>query len=156
MLYVIICPPPLDVPPVTGINPSNGEEITHETSSKAPMSALVFKVATDHYVGKLFYARIYSGVITQGMQILNSSQTAKERIAKIVVMHSNKQEIVEQAEAGEIVALVGLKNTKSGDTLCDANKKIVIEKMNIPEPVISMSIEPKTKADQDKLDVRFL
>ncbi|MCK5180613.1 MAG: elongation factor G, partial [Candidatus Omnitrophica bacterium] len=144
-------PSPLDVPAVSGIDPDTKEEITREVSPTAPFSALVFKVATDPYVGKLFYARIYSGTLNQGAQIYNASEKIKERIAKIVVMHSNKQEIVEKVEAGEIVALVGLKNSKSGNTLCALDNKILIENMRIPEPVVSMSIEPKTKADQDKL-----
>ena len=144
-------PSPLEVPPVVGIEPSSSNEVTREPSPKAPFSALVFKVATDPYVGKLFYARIYSGKVSQGDQIYNSSAEEKERVSKIVVMHSNKQEIVDKVEAGEIVALVGLKETKSGDTLCDIRHKIIIEKMKVPEPVVSMAIEPRTKADQDKL-----
>ncbi len=144
-------PSPLDVPPISGIDPDTKEEVTREVSSEAPFSALVFKVATDPYVGKLFYARIYSGTLAQGAQVYNASEQKKERIAKIVVMHSNKQEIVDKVGAGEIVALVGLKSSKSGNTLCDPDQKILIENMRIPEPVVSMSIEPKTKADQDKL-----
>jgi len=144
-------PSPLDVPPITGINPETDEEVTREVSPSAPFSALVFKVATDPYVGKLFYTRVYSGTLNQGAQIYNSSEQKKERISKIVVMHSNKQVIVNKVEAGEIVALVGLKDSKSGNTLCDVDDKVVIENMRIPEPVVSMSIEPKTKADQDKL-----
>ena len=144
-------PSPLDVPPVTGIDPATDEEVTRAPSADEPLSALVFKVATDPYVGKLFYTRIYSGVINQGAQVYNASAQKKERIAKIVVMHSNKQEIIDKAGAGEIVALVGLKASKSGNTLCDPDKKILIENMRIPEPVVSMSIEPKTKADQDKM-----
>jgi len=144
-------PSPLDVPPVCGIDPATEEKITREVSVKAPFSALVFKVATDPYVGKLFYTRIYSGEIAQGAQVYNASVQKKERIAKIVVMHSNKQEIVNKIGVGEIVALVGLKDTKSGNTLCDPDNKILLENMRIPEPVVSMSIEPKTKADQDKL-----
>ncbi|MBN1869941.1 MAG: elongation factor G [Candidatus Omnitrophica bacterium] len=144
-------PSPLDVPPVSGINPDTKKTITREVSPKAPFSALIFKVATDPYVGKLFYTRIYSGTLKQGSQVYNASERVKERIAKIVVMHSNKQEIVDQAEVGEIIALVGLKESKSGNTLCALDHKILIENMRIPEPVVSMSIEPKTKADQDKL-----
>ncbi len=144
-------PSPLDVPPILGINPKTEEEEQRETDAKAPFSALVFKVATDPYVGKLFYARVYSGTIASGEPVYNPISKSKERIAKIVVMHSNKQEIAPRASAGEIVALVGLKNSKSGDTLCDVNHHIVIENMRIPEPVVSMSIEPKTKADQDKM-----
>lgn len=144
-------PSPLDVPPITGIDPSTKEEVTRIASSEEPLSALVFKVATDPYVGKLFYTRIYSGTITQGSHVYNATEQKKERIAKIVIMHSNKQEIVDKVGAGEIVALVGLKSSKSGNTLCDPEKKILLENMRIPEPVVSMSIEPKTKADQDKM-----
>ena len=144
-------PTPLDVPPIHGQRPSSEEEIVLETKADGPLAALVFKVATDPYVGKLFYARIYSGTVTSGGQVYNMSQQKKERISKIVEMHSNKQKIVEKVEAGEIVALVGLKNTKSGETLCDQDNQILIENMNIPDPVVSMSIEPKTKADQDKM-----
>ena len=144
-------PSPLDVPPVSGMDPNTKEVITREVSATEPFSALIFKVATDPYVGKLFYTRIYSGTLKQGSEIYNASEKIKERIAKIVVMHANKQVIVDSVEVGEIVALVGLKSSKSGNTLCDMNKKILIENMRIPEPVVSMSIEPKTKADQDKL-----
>ncbi len=144
-------PSPLDVPPVHGMDPKTKTEIHREVSATAPLSALVFKVATDPYVGKIFYTRIYSGTIVSGGGIYNSTQQLKERVSKIVVMHANKQEIVTKAEVGEIIALVGLKGTKSGDTLCDQENPIIIENMRIPEPVVSMSIEPKTKADQDKL-----
>ncbi|MCD4781457.1 MAG: elongation factor G [Candidatus Omnitrophica bacterium] len=145
-------PSPVDVPSVTGINPANPEEeLIRETNVKSPFSGLVFKVATDPYVGKLFYTRIYSGKVESGSQVYNSSERVKERIAKIVVMHSNKQEIAPATEAGDIVALIGLKNTKSGNTICDPNNKIILENMKIPEPVVSMAIEPKSKADQDKL-----
>ena len=144
-------PSPLDVRPVAGIDPKTEEHTERETSSSAPMAALVFKIASDPYVGKLFYTRIYSGQITSGSTVYNSSLRTKERIAKIVVMHSNKQEIAPKASAGEIVALVGLKETKSGNTLCDESHQILIESMKVPEPVVSMAIEPKSKADQDKL-----
>ncbi len=145
-------PSPLDVPPIKGFNVDNTEEeLTREAMVDSPMSALVFKVATDPYVGKLFYTRIYSGTIVSGSQVYNSSEKKKERVAKIVVMHSNKQEIVDKASAGEIIALVGLKGTRSGNTVCDPNNKILLENMKIPEPVVSMSIEPNTKADADKL-----
>jgi elongation factor G len=146
-------PSPLDVPPVRGIDPATQEQITRPVDSTAPLSALVFKVATDPYVGKLFYTRIYSGTMTQGMQVYNASEQKRERLAKIVIMHANKQEIVSKASAGEIIALVGLKDTKSGNTLCDPDQKILLENMRIPEPVVSMSIEPKTKADQDKMGI---
>lgn len=145
-------PSPLDVPPVKGHDINDEEKLlTRKADPSEPLSALVFKVATDPYVGKLFYTRIYSGVLNSGSQVLNPSEGKKERIAKIVVMHSNKQEIVSKAEAGEIVAVVGLKDTKSGHTLCDPDQPIALENMKIPEPVVSMSIEPKTKADADKM-----
>ncbi len=144
-------PSPLEVPPVTGTDPDTEEHTQRETSDDSPLSALVFKVASDPYVGKLFYARIYSGTVNAGSTYYNSTKRTKERISKMVVMHSNKQEIVQIAGAGEIVALVGLKETRSGDTICDDNAKIVIENMKVPEPVVSMAIEPKKKSDQDKL-----
>ncbi|VAX37202.1 Translation elongation factor G [hydrothermal vent metagenome] len=145
-------PSPLDIPPTKGFNVDNlEEEMERKASLDEPMSALVFKIATDPYVGKLFYARVYSGTLVSGSQVYNSSEKKKERIAKIVVMHANKQEIVEKATAGEIVALVGLKETRSGNTLCDMENKILLENMKIPDPVVSMSIEPKTKADSDKM-----
>lgn len=145
-------PSPLDVPPVQGTDIDDEEKpMTRKADDNEPMSALVFKVASDPYVGKLFYTRIYSGVLKSGDQYLNPVSDKKERVSKIVVMHSNKQEIVSEAPAGEIVALVGLKNTKSGDTLCDDKSPILLESMNVPEPVVSMALEPKSKADQDKL-----
>ena len=144
-------PSPLDVPPISGIDPRTEEHTDRKTDPAAPLSALVFKIASDPYVGKLFYTRIYSGTLTAGSTIYNATQRKKERVSKIVIMHSNKQEIAPKVSAGEIVALVGLKDTKSGDTICDETQQILIENMKIPEPVVSMAIEPKTKADQDKL-----
>ncbi len=144
-------PSPLDVPPVEGVKPNSDEKLTRKADPNEAFSGLVFKIASDPYVGKLFYTRIYSGKLLSGSTILNSTRDKRERISKIVVMHANKQTIVEQVEAGEIVALVGLKETKSGDTVCDEKDAIIIERMNVPEPVVSMSLEPKSKADQDKL-----
>jgi elongation factor G len=144
-------PSPLDIAAVPGKDPRTEEHTTREASSKAPLSALVFKIASDPYVGKIFYTRIYSGIITSGGTLYNSSRRLKERVAKIVAMHANKQEILTQAEAGNIVCLVGLEESKSGDTMCDEKNPIVLESMRVPEPVVSMAIEPKTKADQDKL-----
>lgn len=144
-------PSPIDVPPITGLDTSLEQTLSRATSFSEPLCGLVFKVVTDPYVGKLFYTRIYSGVMNSGETIYNVVQQKKERISKIVVMHSNKQEIVPTASAGDIVALIGLKNSKSGDTVCDENAKIVLEKITAPEPVISMAIEPKQKSDQDKL-----
>ena len=144
-------PSPLDVPPIKGMHPKTKEPLERAPSLEAPMSGLVFKIASDPYVGKLFYTRIYSGKVTAGTTIYNSSRPAKERVSKIVLMHANKQEIIPDGQVGEIVALVGLKDSKSGDTVCDEDDVIIIESMNVPEPVVSMAIEPKTKADQDKL-----
>ena len=144
-------PSPLDVPPIKGKNPRTNQEETRKTSFKEPLCALVFKTANDPYVGKLYYTRIYSGAIASGDSIYNATRQKKERISKIVVMHSNKQEIVTKAAAGDIIALIGLKETKSGDTICDKDAEIIVESMKIPVPVVSMSLEPKTKGDQDKM-----
>lgn len=144
-------PSPVDLPAIKGIDPRTGEYEERIASDEAPLCALCFKVATDPYVGKLFYLRIYSGVLTSGSYIYNATQREKERINKIVRMHANRQEIIEEASTGEIVAVVGLKETKTGDTLCDDETPIVLEQLRVPEPVISMAIEPKTKADQEKL-----
>ncbi len=146
-------PSPLDVPAVEGVKPGSQDKLTRMADPNAPFSGLVFKIASDPYVGKLFYTRIYSGKLLSGSTVLNSTRDKRERISKIVVMYANKQTIVEQVEAGEIVALVGLKETKSGDTVCDEKEAIILEQMNVPEPVVSMSLEPKSKADQDKLGI---
>ena len=146
-------PSPLDVPPVKGKHPYKDEEVVRKPSDSEPLAALSFKIMSDPYVGKLFFTRIYSGVINAGETYYNSRRDKSERISKIVVMHSNKQEIVARAGAGEIVALVGLKETKNGDTLCNEETPIVLENMKVPEPVVSMALEPKTKADQDKLGI---
>src|SRR3989338_8546931 len=152
-------PSPLDVPPIKGIDPKTEAQVERATDPNAPLSALVFKIASDPYVGKLFYTRMYSGRINSGDTVYNATRKGRERISKIVLMHANKQEILTSTEAGEIVALVGLKDSKTGDTLCPEDKIIVLESMRVPEPVVSMAIEPKTKADQDKLGMtlrRFL
>ncbi len=144
-------PSPLDVPPIKGINPQTSEPAERVADPNTPFSALVFKILSDPYVGKLFFTRIYSGKLTSGIQVYNSSKKVKEKISKVLVMHANKQEIVQSAAAGEIIALVGLKESKTGETLCDENNPIVIESMRVPEPVVSMALEPKSKADQDKM-----
>jgi elongation factor G len=146
-------PSPLDVLPVKGKHPYKDEIIERKPSDSEPLSALTFKIMSDPYVGKLFFTRIYSGVITAGETYLNSTRDKRERISKIVMMHAVKQEIVAKAGAGEIVALVGLKETKNGDTLCNEETPIVLENMKVPEPVVSMALEPKSKADQDKLGI---
>ncbi|MBF0512367.1 MAG: elongation factor G, partial [Candidatus Omnitrophica bacterium] len=145
-------PSPLDIPPKKGFNPDNREEvIVRKADDNESPVGLVFKIASDPYVGKIFFTRIYAGRFIPGQNYLNSSNGKKEKIAKLVVMHSNKQEIVTSASTGEIVAFVGLKESKSGDTLCAEDKPMVLEGLKPPEPVVSLAIEPKTKADQDKM-----
>jgi elongation factor G len=144
-------PSPLDLPPVKGINPDTEEEAKREPAVGEKFCALVFKIKADPFVGKLAYTRIYSGVLDPGEYVYNSTKDKKERIGKILKMHANKQEIVDKAVAGDIVALVGLKDTTTGDTICYEDNPIILESMHFPEPVISMAIEPKTKADQEKL-----
>ncbi|MDD3905180.1 MAG: elongation factor G [Candidatus Omnitrophica bacterium] len=144
-------PSPLDIPPVDGVNPDTNEDIVREASDTEKFCGLVFKIKTDPFVGKLAYMRVYSGQLKAGDHIMNSNKNKEERIGKILRMHANKQEIVEKALAGDIVALVGLKDTVTGDTICDEAAPIVLETMHFPEPVISMAIEPKTKADQERL-----
>ncbi|MDP3762550.1 MAG: elongation factor G [bacterium] len=144
-------PSPLDLPPVKGIHPKTGEEITRPADDAAPFSALAFKLQTDPYVGQLTYFRVYSGVLKAGSYVLNSATEDKERIGRILRMHANHREEIKEIHAGEIGAMVGLKSTKTGDTLCDPDHPIILEKIEFPEPVVSMRIEPKTKQDQEKL-----
>jgi len=144
-------PAPIDLPSVTGIEPKTDKEITRETSDDAPFSSLAFKIATDPYVGHLCYFRIYSGILESGSYILNTSTNKKERVGRIVRMHANKREEVKEVYAGDIAAIVGLKGTTTGDTLCDPEEPIILENIEFPEPVISIAIEPKTKADQEKM-----
>ena len=147
---VAFLPSPLDIPAVKGTT-LEGEEDTREASDDAPMSALAFKIATDPFVGKLAFTRIYSGVMQSGTYVLNSTKGKKERIGRLVKMHANHREEVEALEAGELGAIIGLKNTTTGDTLCVENDPIILESMEFPEPVISVAIEPKTKAGQEKM-----
>jgi elongation factor G len=144
-------PAPADLPIIKGIEPESGEYEERSALDKAPFCALCFKISTDPYVGKLFYIRIYSGTLPSGTYVYNATQRITERINKIVRMQANKQEIIQEAWTGDIVAVVGLKDTKTGDTLCDEKTPIILEQMRIPEPVISMAIEPKTKSDQERL-----
>jgi elongation factor G len=147
---VAYLPSPLDIPAVTGTT-LDGEEASREASDEAPLSALAFKIATDPFVGKLAFTRIYSGIMNSGSYVLNSTKGKKERIGRLVKMHSNTREEVESLEAGELGAVIGLKNTTTGDTLCDENHPIILESMEFPEPVINVAIEPKTKAGQEKM-----
>jgi elongation factor G len=144
-------PSPIDVPPVRGVNPFTDKEEVREPDDDKPVAALAFKIASDSYVGRLTYLRMYSGTLKKGEQLLNPRADKKERIGRILLMHANKQEDLAEARAGDIVAVVGPKVTATGDTLCDPKKPIVLESMAFPEPVVSVAIEPKTKADEDKL-----
>ena len=144
-------PSPVDVPPVQGINPETEEEDTRMADDDAPFSALAFKIMSDPYVGKLAFFRAYSGKLEAGSYIYNSSTGKKERIGRILQMHANRREERDMVYAGDLAAAVGLKNTSTGDTLCDEDNPIVLESMEFPEPVISVAIEPKSQADQDKL-----
>lgn len=144
-------PSPVDVPAVKGVNPDTEKEEERKTEASAPLSALAFKIATDPYVGKLTYVRIYSGKIDAGSYVTNSRNGKKERIGRVLQMHANKREERDSLSAGDIGAVVGLQATKTGDTLCGMDNPIRLESMKFPEPVISMAIEPKTRADQDKM-----
>ena len=148
-------PSPIDIPPVTGTD-RDGEIVERESADDAPLAALAFKIVTDPFVGKLAYARIYSGVLKSGSYVFNSSKGKRERIGRIVLMHADKREEIEEAYAGSIVAIVGLKVTGTGDTLCAEDKPIILENMEFPDPVISVAIEPKTKASQDKMTQALL
>lgn len=144
-------PSPCDKHPVEGINPRTGDKETRSPSDKEPFSALAFKIVTDPYVGRLTYVRAYSGHVKRGAAIHNATKGVKERIGRILRMHANRREEIDSVHAGDIVAIVGLGETTTGDTLCDVNKPIRLEAIQFPEPVISIAIEPKTKADQDKM-----
>lgn len=146
-------PSPLDIPPVKGVDPATGEEIERIASDDEAFSALAFKIMSDPYVGKLTYFRIYSGTLKAGSYVYNSTKNKKERIGRILRMHANHRQEMEEAMTGEIVATVGLKDTTTGDTLCAEEKPIILESMQFPEPVISVAIEPKTKADQEKMSI---
>ena len=148
-------PSPIDIPAVTGTD-RDGEITERPASDTEPLAALAFKIVTDPFVGKLAYARIYSGVLKSGSYVFNSSKGKRERIGRIVLMHADKREEIEEAYAGSIVAIVGLKVTGTGDTLCAEDKPIILENMEFPEPVISVAIEPKTKASQDKMTQALL
>ncbi|MBE3583633.1 MAG: elongation factor G [Limnochordaceae bacterium] len=150
---VAYLPSPLDLPPTKGVNPRTEEEAVRHSSDDEPFCGLAFKIQTDPYVGKLCYFRVYSGVLTAGSYVYNASKDRRERVGRLVRMHANHREDVEEVRAGDIVAAVGWKDTTTGDTLCDENHPIVLERLRFPEPVIYEAIEPKSKADQDKLAV---
>ena len=146
-------PSPLDVPPIHGINPDNGEDVIREPKDDAPLALLGFKIMDDPFVGTITFCRIYSGTLTSGTGVINSTKERKERVGRMLLMHANNREDIKEAYAGDIVALAGLKETRTGDTLCDPDKPVILEKMEFPEPVIEIAIEPKSKADQEKLGV---
>ncbi|MGB9804640.1 elongation factor G [Desulfofundulus sp.] len=146
-------PAPTDIPAIRGLNPETGVEDKRVARDDEPFSALAFKIMADPYVGKLTFFRVYSGKVTSGSYVYNSTKNRRERIGRILRMHANHREEIDEAYAGDIVAAVGLKETTTGDTLCDEKHPIVLESMDFPEPVISVAIEPKTKADQDKMGV---
>jgi elongation factor G len=144
-------PSPLDIPPMHGDNPDKGTDEIRRASDDEPFTALAFKIMTDPYVGSLTFLRVYAGVLASGSYVFNSVKGKKERVGRLLKMHANKREEIKEIYAGDICAAVGLRDTTTGDTLCDEDKPIVLERMQFPEPVISIAIEPKTKADQEKL-----
>jgi elongation factor G len=146
-------PAPGDVPAIAGIDADTEEDIVREASDEEPFSALAFKIMTDPFVGSLTFIRIYSGVLEAGANIVNTVKDTKERVGRMLLMHSNSREDVKEARAGDIVALAGLKNVTTGDTLCLPNNKVILERMEFPDPVIEIAVEPKTKADQEKMGV---
>ena len=146
-------PSPLDKPAIGGVDPRTGEEISREPSDDAPFSALAFKIMTDPFVGKLCFFRVYSGTLSKGSSALNSTKQQRERLGRILLMHANEREDIETVYSGDIAATIGLKNTTTGDTLCDEDHPIILESMEFPEPVIRVAIEPKTKAGQDKMAI---
>ncbi len=150
-------PSPIDIPPVEGYDPDDKNNVMHrEADDNAPFSGLAFKIMADPFIGKLAFFRVYSGVVKAGSYVLNSTKNKRERIGRIVRMHANSRTEVEEAHAGDIIALVGLKDTTTGDTLCDPDKPIVLESMEFPEPVINVAIEPKTKAGQEKMSIALM
>ncbi|MCH3954231.1 MAG: elongation factor G [Eubacterium sp.] len=146
-------PSPLDVPPIKGVNPDTEEEEERPSDDKAPFAALAFKIMTDPYVGKLAFFRVYSGTLESGSYVYNANKGQKERIGRILQMHANKRKEIDKVYAGDIAAAVGLKNTTTGDTLCDEGHEILLESMEFPDPVIEVAIEPRTKAGQEKMGI---
>ncbi len=146
-------PCPTDVPPISGIEPDSGNEVIRKVSEKEHFAALAFKIMTDPFVGQLTFLRVYSGTAKAGSYIYNSTKDVKERVGRLLKMHANKREEMKEIQAGDIVAAVGLRSTLTGDTLCDEDNPVILESIEFPEPVISVAIEPKTKADQEKLSV---
>ena len=146
-------PAPTDVPDIKGVDPQTDEPTTRKSSDEEPFAALAFKIATDPYVGKLAFTRTYAGSVESGSYVYNSTKGKRERIGRILMMHANKREEIDKAYAGDIVAIIGLKDTTTGDTLCDMDSEVILENMEFPDPVISVAIEPKTKASQEKMGI---
>jgi len=144
-------PSPFDIPPVIGIMPGDGSKIIRHAEDNEPFSAIAFKVMTDPFVGQLTFIRVYSGVLSAGSYVYNSTKDVKERVGRLLKMHANKREEIKEISAGDIAAVVGLKSTLTGDTLCDEKNPVILESIEFPEPVMAVAIEPKTKADQEKL-----
>ena len=149
-------PSPVDIPAIEGVNPETDETDSRPASDEAPFSALAFKIATDPFVGRLSFVRVYSGILNTGTSVLNSTKNQKERIGRILQMHANHREDIEQVYAGDIAAVIGLKNSTTGDTLCDEKHPIILESMEFPDPVIRVAIEPKTKAGQEKMGIALM
>ena len=149
-------PSPIDIPAIQGVNPDTDEEDSRPADDNAPFSALAFKIATDPYVGRLSFVRVYSGMLNTGTSVLNSTKKQKERIGRILQMHANHREDIETVYSGDIAAVIGLKNSTTGDTLCDEKHPIILESMEFPEPVIRVAIEPKTKAGQEKMGIALM
>ena len=149
-------PSPLDIPAIKGVDPETEEEDERPADDNAPFSALAFKIMTDPYVGRLSFIRVYSGKLSTGSTVLNSTKKQKERIGRILQMHANHREDIEEVFSGDIAAVVGLKNTTTGDTLCVDDHPIILESMEFPEPVIRVAIEPKTKAGQEKMGLALV
>jgi elongation factor G len=146
-------PSPLDVPPIKGVDPRKGTDVVRPSSDSEPLSMLAFKIMDDPFVGSLAFCRVYSGKIEAGTSVLNSPSEKRERIGRMLLMHANHREDIKEAYAGDIIAVAGLKETRTGDTLCDPQNPVILEKMEFPDPVIEIAVEPKTKADQERLGV---
>ena len=143
-------PSPLDIPPIDGVD-EDGNEVVRHSSDEEPFSALVFKIMTDPFVGKLAYFRVYSGTVNSGSYVLNATKNKKERVGRILQMHANKRKEIDKCYSGDIAAAVGFKFSGTGDTICDEQHPVILESMEFPEPVIDVAIEPKTKASQGKM-----
>src|SRR5216110_1851062 len=150
---VAYLPSPLDVPPVTGLDPKTGEELLRRPTDDDLFAALAFKIAADPFSVKLAFFRVYSGTLRAGDQVYNATKDKKERISRIALLHADHREDVQEVGAGEIAAAIGLKQTFTGDTLCDPDKPVILEAIKFPEPVIQIAVEPKTKADEEKMSL---